>query len=507
MIVPLGSKKEKKASAPTAAAWILLTVSLLFSLGSAMMLWDTSIPTRSWPTYVSIAAITWMGCYALTVWSCDRHLYTFANAYVLVLSIFHLGLIIPAGLGWIHVDLGFQIGPWLARAGWCAVLALACFGVGVSLARIRLPRNAHVHPLKERPKKDKSILRQTFLDGIGLLIFSFFLFAYAWYSYGNLLKYTRADFYHGVAGADPRGLGVFLMVFPSALLMLVIGAANAREKAAAWLIVLVGMVVLLFSGYRSAALFPLLAGIIIWVKTGRRFSAITALLSLLAVLYLIPTIGHLRSTGAYEKIGTASIAASFKEAGMDKAFIEMGGTAGVLAHIIRLVPREDSYRYGATYLKAIIEGFPNLTLKLGRSEREMNPSLAKRGDSAESLKPAQWITYRVAPEKFEKGEGVGFSGIGEAYLNFGFFGVMLFFILLGYALARIDLEELVYRPNLMLFATAMFWPLLKTVRNDSVNFFKPAIFTLIAVLAWRLVLLVLTKRKPIRKISLRRKLG
>ena len=121
---------------------------------------------------------------------------------------------------------------------------------------------------------------------------------------------------------------------------------------------------------------------------------------------------------------------STENAKIGTGFSEMGSTASVLANILRLVPEKDPYRYGESYFKAIKVAIPNIGLSQKGSERLM----ALQGASATSdavldLIPSEWITYRLDPIRFAAGEGVGFSGIGEPYINFGLTGVVIYFIL------------------------------------------------------------------------------
>ena len=102
------------------------------------------------------------------------------------------------------------------------------------------------------------------------------------------------------------------------------------------------------------------------------------------------------------------------------------------------------------------------------------------------------------------GEGVGFTAIGEPYLNFGLPGVIAFFLALGYLLGRLDQVNLLERPGLLVFASAILWHLIQTVRDDFSNFIKPMLFTYVFLLCWRLMTRILsgtgsvqTSRQPL----------
>lgn len=479
-----GGRKESRA------IWggILFVLSLLVAVLSVYEIVAVTRLERDWVTNVALAAGAWSVGYIVVTLYIFGHPYLFTSAYLMALGAFHFGLILADATGLVDAS-SWSLGPnglWLQRAGWYSVLALACIGLGFSLATIS--RQPAADDSTSSQTHRNRVLARLFWDGIGLLIASMLLFAYAWYSYGNLLQYSRADIYHGVGGADPRGLTVFLMFFPSAIAMIVIGARTRIQKLFAIGTALFGIMLLLLSGYRSAAMFPLLAAAIVWVKIGRRIPLLVACGMIAIVLLLIPAIGHLRATTTYGSINDQAVKDSLKASRVDKAFAEMGGTAGVLSYILKFVPATDQYRWGTTYLYALKDSIPNLSLTQAQSEREVGSSVfaASDADKISQLKPSLWITYRVAPERFQVGEGVGFSGVGEPYMNFGLGGVIAFFSLLGFALARFDYADLLARPALLTFGCGIFWCLLRTVRNDSLNFTKPAIFIIVTLLLWRL---------------------
>lgn len=115
----------------------------------------------------------------------------------------------------------------------------------------------------------------------------------------------------------------------------------------------------------------------------------------------------------------------------------------------------------------------------------VNRNLTAR-DALEQLSPSEWLTYRIARDKFDLGEGVGFSAIGEPLLNFGPFGVVAFFAMLGYLLGRLDQIELLAHPRLLIASGALFWALLRTARNDMGILVKTAVFVAVVLAIWRL---------------------
>jgi oligosaccharide repeat unit polymerase len=98
------------------------------------------------------------------------------------------------------------------------------------------------------------------------------------------------------------------------------------------------------------------------------------------------------------------------------------------------------------------------------------------------LPPGHWITSIVDPWTYKNYGGMGFSAIAEPYMNFGVAGVVAYFFLLSFFLIR--LEQLSVRSAYALAAWALILgPLLWTTRNDFTNFFRPAVWGLLTLVA------------------------
>jgi hypothetical protein len=449
-----------------------------------------------WQLEVSLVCVLWLAAF-LTLASLQvGSPYLLTSAYVLGLALFHLGITVPGAFG-VFEGFGWpQTGPeayWLAQAGWYTALAFGAIGLGFSVGASRmLSQPERADPVGERT------LAVLYWDGIGLLIASGIFLGIAVASYGNLLAYSRVEFFH--ATGDSRGLGVFLMSFPSAVILVVLGARTAPQLLFATLLGVFAFAALAMSGYRSAAFFPLLMGAVLWVKTGRRIPIVIAAGAMAGVIFLIPVIGTLRSHGPYEDIDTRTLTQSVATAELQETFRTLGQTAGILGHVLRLVPDRDPHRWGMTYVQALRNSIPNVMPQIRKSARQqLNERAFGNSNAITEMSASDWATYRISPERFDVGEGVGFSGIAEPYLNFGMPGVVGFFLLLGFLLGRLDSIALLHHPHLLVFAAATLWTLGRTVRNDFTSFVKPAIFMLIILLIWRLANLMVPLPSPYRR--------
>lgn len=478
---------------------LLFTFSTVLAVVSCYLAIQPPQMHADWSVNISAVSLLYVGSFFAFAALIFKTPYLFTNVYVLALGLFHLGVTVPESLGLMQTvpeSTGLisienwrsgSLMKWLEHAGWYTILALTCIGVGfsVSITPTRLARMRR--PVE--PEARRRALSTTFLDGIGLLLASALMLGLAIASFGNLLSYSRVEFFRGAA--DTRGLGVFLMTFPSAVALVMIGARTRLQHFFAWLLFLFGFALIMLSGYRTSALNPLLIGVVVWSKIGRRIPMSYAMGAGLILVMAISAVGILR-THKYQDLDVKKLEGSLGKSNAGDTFVTLGQTGGLLAHVLRLVPEIDSFRYGSTYAKYVVESIPNISGSINKSERTLALQ-ASRSDSKAIARtaPSDWLTFRVLPEKFAIGEGVGFTGIGEPYLNFGLPGVVIFFLGLGYLLGRLDQINLLEHPITLVFATAILWRLAQTVRDDFGNFIKPMVFICIMLLLWRVVLRVL----------------
>jgi oligosaccharide repeat unit polymerase len=481
-------------------ATMLLGVASFGALAIALfnILAPASSTAEDWAGQVSFVVLGWLLVYVGCTYATYRTLYLFSTVYLVLLCQFHLSITIAQSLGFYHeIKWANPVGTnWLALSGWYVVLTLGAFGIGFAVASavnhctVRAPDAALQRGALQRG------VPLAWWAGTGLLIASIIFVSMAFAAVGSLLLYSRADLFRGVG--DTRGVGAFLMVFPSALMLLLIGARPGWQRAAAWILAIAGLSLVMLSGYRTYALAPLLTAAIVWVKTGRRVPVLLAAGGLILMVLAISFIGVLRQAGTYGSFTEQSFERAWtKSSGKDTVLL--GSTGGVLAQVLRFVPATDPYRHGMTYLNAVVEAVPNITPKLRESSRlEAKGRSNIDPDAIASLDPSDWITYRINRWAYDVGQGVGFTAIGEAYLNFGTVGVIAVFMLLGFWFQRLESIDLLAHPWWLFFCCAMLWHLMRTVRDDFTNFTKPALFTLIVLGIWAVLGRTLMPRRAPR---------
>ncbi|MEO7387504.1 MAG: O-antigen polysaccharide polymerase Wzy [Gammaproteobacteria bacterium] len=463
---------------------VSIVVVLLFlasTTGNSSLIGKTLAP--------SIVVLIWLACYLVSTYLAFGTVYLFATAYVVCLFMFHMGLFLQDGLGFIKlITWKGEMGEWAVRAGWYTNLALACFGIGFATNGLASRRQAMPTPVTINTVAPQNLawLRD---QGLGLLIAAIFLLAAAIATSGNLLALTRLQLFHL---SDTRFISVFSMMAPGAATALLLGARTRKQKILSYVVGVVVMLLFLFSGQRSTALFPAFAAAIVWTKTGRRINPVVAAVAILGTLLLIPMIGYLRDVGTYGDIAsTKAIESAAKYANVSGALGEMGGSIGPLMYTLKFIPDEEPYRYGSTYLDYVMDVLPNIGFSPDRStSRAAAEDLLRTLPEDQALlkmNPGDWASYHIIKNQFASGGGAGYSGVAEPYFNFGLPGVIIFFVALGALLCRLDCLPLILHRAWLAFGAVIFWHLLPTVRNGLAIFLKPAVFAIIVLLIWKLV--------------------
>lgn len=447
-------------------------------LGPVRMLAD-------WPSYVAMAFLVWFSIYLFATYRAFGSMYLFASAYVICLAAFHLGHVAVHVTG--LADLSYLVTGDMARwhqvAAWYCMLAYAAFGIGLSLS---MSGRGSVPAATLAADRLEQNLSSAFWIGVALLLAAVAALLLTVGSVGNILRFSRAEIFAGVG--DTRGYGYFLMVAPSAAVLLLAGANTVARRWFAYTIGAVLALAILFLGYRSSVLFPALLGAVLWVKLGRRIPLGVVVVAVVIVAIAIPSVRYLRAQGPYQDVTREDVQQALSQGSeAQNALLEIGGVSTVVAYVVKTVPHEWPYRWGQSYWLALKTSIPNFGSGIAASEREAVSSggIVNR-DMLSEMHPADWYTFVVDRWMFDSGGGAGFSTIAEAYLNFGTWGVVGFFALLGFGLGRLDRADVRADGRVLVGAGALLWPLLKTVRNTFGVFVKPLVFIVLTIVVWKL---------------------
>lgn len=179
-----------------------------------------------------------------------------------------------------------------------------------------------------------------------------------------------------------------------------------------------------FVGDRSDGTMALVATLWLYDKAVRRVSRTFLVVVLATLLALFPLIWITRGLTGTERLsaGVWINALAKVENPVQSSVVEMGGSIGVLAYVMDLVPDSRGFDLGMSYLWALGSIIPNFS-------GELHPSAQR------SLE--MWLVSTVDPYQAAHGGGKGFSVLAEAYVNFGWVGIVVIMWMIGVGFARV----------------------------------------------------------------------
>ena len=373
--------------------------------------------------------------------------------YLILLGLFHLGLVVPWVLGIYDIN---RI-PWFAPYSLSRALALVTYSIlayqfGL-LAALRGEAFSNGSPDECDLKLENS---KIFVAGISLFVLGVLMFALGLIQLDPVgyYKLTYYDTFRLRAESDPRLFGAGIMFVSIGLCLAVAGASKLSVRLT-FLCTGLWAFLLFYLGFRGPALIACLIVYAVAVKKGMTFPRWLPWLVSAFLLVAIPVIGIVRDEPLNDRSFDRSV-------NILDAPVEMGQSIRPLVETEAFIGSAD-YRHGKTYLIALKTIIPNLAFRWQ----------APTTEALDDLPPSQWITALADPWTYKNYGGMGFSAIAEPYMNFGIMGAVGYFFLLAYALVR--LEQVSIRNSYALATCGLILgPLLWTTRNDSSNFFRPA---------------------------------
>ena len=393
-----------------------------------------------------------------------------AMIYLILLGLFHLGLIVPWTLGIYDISRAPSFNPHgLSRSIALINYSVIAFDLGLVLALFVAKKSANVlrQPAATDPENHEVYIAGCLLLAAGIVMFIVGLIGLDPLGYFRL---TYSETFRLRAESDPRLFGSGITVSFIGLSIAAAGASQKRFRAVA-IIGAVWLISLMYWGFRGPALIAATVVYIIARKKGLHVPKWAPLLALTTALLVLPILRSGRESPLNERLSQLS----FKDFNILVGAAEMGMSIRPLLETIDLIGPRD-FRWGKTYWIGMQGIVPNLALR-------WEASASPREDD---LPPNHWITAMVDPWSYKNYGGMGFSAIAEPYMNFGLAGVLAYFAFLAYFL--IWLEQLSVRNSYALAAWALILgPLLWTTRNDFSNFFRSAVWGLLTLAAVKII--------------------
>lgn len=383
--------------------------------------------------------------------------------YLIVLGIFHLGLVVPWALGIYDISRTPGFTPYgLSRSIALIDYSISAFLIGIVLALKIIKKQGEIATEYESDQENPEV----YVAGCLLLLAGITMFVVGLIGLDPLgyFRLTYSETFRLRAESDPRLFGSGITIAFIGLSIAAAGASSRRFRTisaigAIWLISL------MYLGFRGPTVVAALIVYIIARKKGLRIPRFVPTLAAAVLLVILPVLHVGREAPLNDRLSQVSL----KDFNILDAPAEMGMSIRPLVETIDLVGPND-FRFGRTYWIAIKGIVPNLALRWEASATE----------SETDLPPSHWITAIVDPWTYKNYGGIGFSAIAEPYMNFGILGVLTYFLVLSFFL--IYLEQISVRNAYALAAWALILgPLLWTTRNDFTNFFRPAVWGLLSL--------------------------
>lgn len=265
----------------------------------------------------------------------------------------------------------------------------------------------------------------------------------------------------GKVGFDNLSSFIAGYFIPSVICLFIAYKDNALIRNGIIGILLLNIVAILLTGGRSNAVILLAIMIVLYNYLIKRFTKKWLLVGVLGGILLLQVLAYVGTvrTDSSRKADLGGVQLE-QNAAVD-AIAEMGGSMFCLIKTMDLVPSSEPYRYGKSYAYAFTTLIPNLGFwEIHPAKKESN-----LGD---------WLT-----DKLGLGYGTGFSMCAEAYANFGYFGIFVFFFwgwFIASIFGKIDISIQNRNYALLAFLMILFWYFLKLPRNNFINLVRPIFF-------------------------------
>lgn len=401
-------------------------------------------PTKSIHVIVTLSILTLIVA-GYTVVKTDQKRLLYSSVLLMYVYATQFGLVIPYVLfgentvsAYPAYTLRFLNSEWLNKAlilGNVATLSLL-IGAHISKRKKTFEWNEFVE-LNGIDKWEN----KTYRTGIILLVCVLMFFVYHILTGGMKLFSTYETYMQSKAYNSSLYSYILILFYVGTIY--IASAGDVMKHKPGWIIWLLVSLIFAINGNKGEFLYAILAVLGMKGVAGKKISKHTVILILVIVLVLIPLITSLRSIGIVENLSKFS----FNPFG---AFSEMGMQIRTSVYTLESMNAGDiDFLYGKSYYQPIIN----------------------------ILTP--FASHSVATAKIrEMLPGMGYNQVIESYANFGLFGVLLFFSLMGYILGRKE-TSIKNKPQLALWGTVT-CILINATRNYFA--FVPGQILLVAIL-------------------------
>jgi oligosaccharide repeat unit polymerase len=298
---------------------------------------------------------------------------------------------------------------------------------------------------------------------------------------GGYLALYQSDASKGIA-AGPQVMGAFLV--PAAMFLLAGAGGRRREKVTAATVICGYTLIQLFLGARSAAIMPGCAFAWLWDRLERRLKRRWVISAVLLAMVVSAVSRDTRDLTGADRFSLKTFVGSYTslENPLVSTVSEMGGSMAVMAYTYILVPSSRPFDNGVDYAYALLTVVPNLFWPV-------HPTIS-HGTASD------WLVWTVDPAAASRQIGLGYSCIAEAYLNFGWTGIITIMTLVGFCAGKLGLAGREADRGRLALAAAFTAFALKFPRDESASLIRAfAWYSLLPYLSASLVSTLSARRR------------
>jgi len=379
--------------------------------------------------------LNWLGIaiylYAILTWKWEREERLF-SIYTIFFSFFFLfnygqcamwalGIGWDRGIGTDVVAYGTGVIPnesQMITAKWYTCICMLLFHYGAMMFTGKGSYRPTTATSIEKAKQDRKLL---YICGCILITIVAPLAIYQRVKELFIARtYGYKALYYGGMSTQSGYIQILMYLFFPTLLCLLIGS-NFKKKVtrAVIIIFLLYTIPAVMSGDRGSWIYSLV--ILIWIFAQRKKVTLKDVVFWIILgvlgLYILNVITDVRDTGL-DSLSIKSFINGFNinKSPIIDAFFEMGGSMGIITYF--LIVGNGIYPYGNTYITAILGAISSRLLSfLGIKQ----------------VLISNWFSQEYLGISW----GTGFSMIGEAYVNGGFFGGFVYMFIIGIIIGKL----------------------------------------------------------------------
>ena len=380
--------------------------------------------------------LNWLGVfiyvYGLATWRWESKdelfsLYSIFWSFLFIFSFgqcvmwaFHIGLDKGIGSGVLYYGTGFIPSETdMISAKWYTCISLICF----HLTALAFTAKSHKRISEKKPTVDSFVNRKTlFIAGaIITTVIAPIVILQKGIEAVTSARYGYAALYYGAHATQGGYLQIISFLFFPGLIALLVGSGFSKATTRNVLIIFgVYAFMGLVSGDRGSWLYSMI--LLIWLLRKRPDHRKRSLLGLIIIgiigIYFLSVITVSRNSGGIWSLSPSDFTEAFKaeNSPIVDAFFEMGGSMGIITFL--LAKGNAIYPYTNTYVTSILGAVSSEFLS------QIGLPQVLLGD---------WLSQEYLSLDY----GTGFSMIGEAYINGGYWGVFIYMMILGVLIGKV----------------------------------------------------------------------